>query len=115
MSVHCTLGYAPFLRDAAIPLEATLVIVPRDLLITDTRFVSTRTNAQTPMAAVTRCVRTTQEVTDAPASMGLCYSLTGNHAKISTNVPGIRSFVSINVLTRREATNVPVHLVCGNL
>lgn len=34
------------------------------------------------MAAVTRCVRTTQEVTDAHASMGLCYSLTGNHAKV---------------------------------
>ena len=47
-----------------------------------TNLFQTRTNAQTPMAAVTRCVRTTQEVTDAPASMGLCYSLTGNHAKV---------------------------------
>lgn len=97
MSAHCTLGYAPFPPDAAILLEATLVIVPRDLLITDTRFALTRTNAQTPMAAVTKCVRTTQEVTAAPASTGLCYSLTGNHAKISTNVPDIHSFVSINV------------------
>lgn len=40
MSAHCTLGYAPFPPDAAILLEATLVIVPRDLLITDTRSAS---------------------------------------------------------------------------
>ena len=42
MSAHYILGYALIPLDAEIPLEDTHVTVPRDLSVTDKRFVLVR-------------------------------------------------------------------------
>jgi len=82
MSACCILEYALIPPDAEILLEDIHVTVPRDLSVTDKRFVLTKTNAQNPMAAVTKNVRTTQEVIAAPVNMASCCSQTGKRAKI---------------------------------
>lgn len=97
MSAHCILGYALIPLDAEIPLEDTHVTVPRDLSVTDKRFVLTKMNAQSQMAAATKNARTIREVTAAPVDMASCYSQTGKRAKISTNVQNTPLFASITV------------------